>query len=119
MAIRFSNWDELASDSLHEKIVACSNRQQYKYQYGCWDMTDWSCVMYPELLSEGQLRSLVLRSLTYETLNVPIRDILANFRFETTLVILPECSFRVPSGPISGELQGMFMWIDEEGSINT
>jgi hypothetical protein len=45
--------------------------------------------------------------------------VIASFHYDQKIVVVGDDRFYLPSGAISGWLQGMFMSMDAEGNINT
>lgn len=113
---------ERSDPALHTLIVYLGNLPSYTYQSGGWDMkelSDWLCSSNYELLSEKHLRAF-LRLLSAESMrDKSLFWVLGRFRFELQSITVEGDVFRVPTGAICGWLNGIFMYIDADGRVNT
>lgn len=88
-----------------------------------WDMqsgNQWNIAENPDWVTDAQWRTFALRILNFDSLrSMTLQEVIANFHYDQKIVVVGVDRFYLPSGTISGWLQGMFMSMDAEGNINT
>jgi hypothetical protein len=122
MATTYASFSSLerSAPETYSLIVRLGNLSDYVYQSGGWDMKTlegWLCSSNYELLSEKHLRAF-LRLLSAKR-DKSLFEVLDQFRFELQLISVEGDTFRIPTGAICGWLNGLFMYIDADGRINT
>lgn len=80
----------------------------------------WYILNNPYFVTEAQWQSIALRVLGYESLREKtLACVIETFYYEVRKLQVGDQTYHVPSGTIFGYMQGMFMCINPDGSINT
>ena len=80
----------------------------------------WFIKNNPYFVTDAQWAKIAVRMLSYGNLkDQTLPDVIETFYYEQRTLKVGDQTFYIPSGNIMGSMQGMFMCISADGTINT
>jgi hypothetical protein len=120
MTTTYSSFTELKQqDNATYKLIARLGESS-SYLGGDMKTGHWFIKNNPYLVTDAQWAKIAVRMLSYDSLkNQTLPDVIETFYYEQRTLRVGDQTFYIPSGSIMGYMQGMFMCISADGTINT
>ena len=116
----YSSFTELKQQDIEAYRLLARLGRSSSYAGGDMKTGHWFIKSNPYFVTDAQWAKIAVRMLSYDNLkDRTLPDVIETFYYEQRTLRVGDQTFYIPSGNIMGYMQGMFMCISADGTINT